>query len=304
MANTFLHLFILLAFPPLLLGVINKTKAQLVGRQGAPILQPYYDLWRLFQKGAVYSTSSSWIFRAGPIVGLATALLAGLILPFGALGAPLSFEGDVILFAYLFALGRFFTMAAALDTASSFEGMGASREAAFSALTEPTLFVVLTILCVKAQSVSFLQASCATPWYASGLAQPAFLAAAIALFVVLLSENSRIPFDDPTTHLELTMIHEVMVLDHSGPDFAYILYGAAIKLFVLGTLLVQLLLPCAGLDVLASTPLLLAGLLLLAVVIGVVEASLARIRLLRVPQFLVAALAMSILGLAAVFFRG
>jgi len=231
-----LHLAFLVAAPPLLLGIINKTKAWFAGRNGPPLLQPYYDLVKLLKKSAVYSETTTWVFRAGPIVSLAAVLCAGLLLPLAG-AAPLGFSGDVVLFAYLLALGRFFTIAAALDTGSAFEGMGGSREAAFSALAEPALFLALAIVCVPARAVSFADAFAALPWASWGLSHPAYLAAALALFAVLLAENSRIPVDDPNTHLELTMVHEVMVLDHSGPDLAFILYGAAVKLFVLGALL-------------------------------------------------------------------
>src|SRR5512133_1044519 len=134
-----LHLAILLLFPPLLLGLINRTKALFAGRCGPPLLQPYYDLLRLWRKGFVISRTTTWVFRAGPVVGLAVPLVAALLIPFGALPAPCSFDGDLILFVYLFGLARFFTASAALDTGSSFEGMGAAREVTFSCLAEPTV---------------------------------------------------------------------------------------------------------------------------------------------------------------------
>src|SRR5262249_45821996 len=188
-------------------------------------------------------TTATWRFRAGPIVALAGVLAAGLLMPLAGGAAPLGFPGDVILFAYLLGLGRFATMLAALDTGSSFQGMGASPEASFAALAEPALFLALAMICVPARSVSFAGAFAALPWASWGAAHPAYLVAVVALFVVLLAENARIPVDDPATHLELTMIHEVMVLDHSGPDFATIVYGTAVKLFVMGALLAHLILP-------------------------------------------------------------
>jgi formate hydrogenlyase subunit 4 len=130
---------LLVSVPPLILGVIQKTKALFAGRAGPPVLQPYYDILKLLRKGAVYSRTATWVFRAGPIVSLAATLTAGLVLPLTADTSPLGFPGDLILFAYLLAIGRFLTMAAAFDTGSSFEGMGASREAAFSALAEPAM---------------------------------------------------------------------------------------------------------------------------------------------------------------------
>src|SRR2546427_3272394 len=243
MRDVLAHVAVLLIAPPLLLGLIAKTKAWFAGRQGPPLLQPYYDLARLLQKGAVYSRTTTWLFRAGPLGSLAALLVAGLVIPLLSNHGPLGFDGDVIAFAYLIGLSRFLTVTAALDTGSSFEGMGASREAAFSALAEPALFVVLAILCLPEGSPTFERAWGALPAVTSGLGLAPLLAAAVALFVVILAENSRIPFDDPNTHLELTMIHEVMVLDHGGPDLAFILYGGAVKLFILGNLLIHAILP-------------------------------------------------------------
>lgn len=296
------HLALLLGLPPLLFGVINKTKAWFAGRSGPPLLQAYFDLAKLARKGAVYSTTTTWVFKAGPVVGLAAVLLAGLLVPLASGSAPLGFEGDVVAFAYLLGLGRFFTMAAALDTGSSFEGMGASREGAFSAFAEPALFLGLAIVCVPAKSASFGTAWQALPWSGWGSAHPTFVVAALALLAVLLTECSRIPVDDPNTHLELTMVHEVMVLDHGGPDFAFILYGASLKLFLLGALLVRLVLPLPhgwyGVATFAG------GQVALAVLVGIIESTMARLRLSRVPQFLVGAAVLAAVGLSVFYYRG
>ena len=303
MGVTILHLSLLLALPPLLVGIIARTKAWFAGRKGAPLWQPYLDLWKLLHKGAVYSRTTTWLFRAGPIVSLAAALAAGLLTPLGAASSPLGFSGDVILFAYLLGLGRFFTMAAALDTGSSFEGMGASREAAFASLAEPALFLVLAIVCVPAGTASLAEAW-ASPWQTWGPAHPALPAAAVALFGVLLAENSRIPVDDPTTHLELTMIHEVMVLDHGGPDLAFVLYGSAVKLFLFASLLVHMVLPVPPAGGALGAGVFVAGAAAVAVLVGIVESVTVRIRLLRVPQFLVGASVIAALGLAVLLYRG
>lgn len=299
-----IHVALLLAMPPLLLGVINKTKAWFAGRHGPPLLQSYRDVWKLLRKGAVYSRTTTWLFRAGPIVSVAAVLCAGLLLPLAANVSPLGFPGDVVLFAYLLGLGRFFTMAAALDTGSSFEGMGASREAAFSALAEPALFLSMAILCVPAGSATFADAFGKLPWTAWGFEHPTYLAAALSLFAVLLAENSRIPVDDPNTHLELTMVHEVMVLDHGGPDLGLILYGSAVKLFVIGALLTHVLLPIPASGGWRGIALLCGGELALAALVGVVESLIARLRLPRVPQFLVGAVVLAVVGLAALLYRG
>lgn len=283
----FLHLLLLFGLSPLLSGVIGKTKALFAGRVGPPFLQLYFDIWKLFRKGMVISRTTTWIFRAGPVAGLAVPVLAALLIPFGPVGAPISFSGDLIFFVYLFGLSRFFTASAALDTGSSFEGMGAVREVTFSCLVEPTIFFVFIVLARLSGSFSldtmFGQTLTAS-WHAAG---PSLLLILVCLFIVTLVENCRIPFDDPNTHLELTMIHEVMVLDHSGPDLGMILYGAAMKLFVLGALVVRLLLPGTTGHMALDILLFIGGLLFMAVVIGVVESVMARLRLLRIPQLLV-----------------
>jgi formate hydrogenlyase subunit 4 len=291
------HIALVLLFPPLLLGVINKTKAAVAGRAGPPLLQLYYDLIKLAQKGSVFSRTTTWVFRAGPVVGLATALGAALLLPLGSHRALVSFDGDLILFAYLFGLGRFFTVAAALDTGSPFEGMGGAREATFSCLAEPALFFGLLVLVRTSGSMSLhgmLGGHLAATWVTQGAS---LVLVVVSLFIVLLAENCRIPFDDPNTHLELTMIHEVMVLDHSGPAFGMILYGAAIKLFVLGALIVRIAVPYGGADPVLGWSLFIVGMMLLAVLIGVVESVMARLRLPQVPSLLVAACLLSAFGI-------
>jgi formate hydrogenlyase subunit 4 len=292
-----LHVAVTLVAPPLLLGVINKTKAAFAGRVGPPLLQPYFDLARLFRKGSVFSTTTTWVFRAGPVVALVAALFAAQLVPYGARGAALSFAGDMILFAYLFALGRFFTVAAALDTGSAFEGMGGAREATFSCFAEPALFLGLMVLVRLTGSSSLATmfgAGLGAHWATTGASLVMVLA---SLLVVLLVENSRIPFDDPNTHLELTMIHEVMVLDHSGPLFGAVLYGAAIKLFVLGAVVVRLALPMETGVALYDWGIFAAGMLGLAVAIGVVESVMARLRMRQVPSLLVGACLLSAFGI-------
>ncbi len=289
MGNILIHLLLTLLFPPLLLGVINRTKAFFAGRTGAPLLQPYHDLIRLWRKGSVFSRSTTWVFQAGPLVTLAATLAAALLMPLGNHPSPLSFNGDMILFAYLFGLGRFFTVAAALDTGSSFEGMGGARETSFSCLAEPALFFALVVLARISSSLSLsgmLNNFPLTVWFGSGAA---LLLMVGALFIILLAENCRIPFDDPNTHLELTMIHEVMVLDHSGPGLAAVLYGASLKLFLLGALFVHITVPFRSGNVILDWCVFVGSMILLAVVIGTVESTMARLKMTRVPQLLVAA---------------
>lgn len=298
-----IHPLVALVAAPLLLGIINRVKAKFAGRVGPPLAQPYYDLAKLFRKGAVYSQTTSWVFRAGPMVGLAAVLLAIFLVPFAGIAAYSSFPGDLLLFAYLLGLARFFTVAAALDTGSAFEGMGASREVLFSALSEPALFLALaaaaraTLANTGASSatlsLSAIESSVSvTVWSHSALAMTLV---AVTLMIVLLAENSRIPVDDPNTHLELTMIHEVMILDHCGVDLGFIQYAAALRLWLLGSLLVGVVAPRTGyaaVDFATG----LAGMALLAAGVGVIESSMARLRMPRVPRLLFGAFALSIMA--------
>jgi formate hydrogenlyase subunit 4 len=289
-----------IVFAPLMLGIINRTKAVFAGRRGQPFLQNYFDLWKLFQKGAVYSRTTTWIFRASPIVGLASVLAASLFIPFAGMPGVIAFPGDLFVFVYFLALMRFFTVLGALDTGSSFEGMGASREVQFSALAEPALLLALAVFGCKtvnaslsgiAESLSFWY------WLESG---PALLMAAAALMVVLLAENARVPVDDPTTHLELTMIHEVMVLDHGGPDLGFILYGAALKLWVFSALLIDMVFPVHTGRLAFDIFLALLGQAAVAVAIGIGESTRARLRLLVVPNLLAGAVVLSAVALILV----
>jgi formate hydrogenlyase subunit 4 len=295
------HVVLAVLLAPLMPGAINRTKAWFAGRRGQPLLQAYYDLWKLAQKGAVYSRTAGWPLVAGPIVGLACASAALLIVPLGGVPGLLAFPGDFLLLAYLLGLMRFFTILAALDTGSSFEGMGASREAFYAALAEPALLLGLAAMAAYSRHLSLSDMVRAVgPATMTSLAGPALLLVATAFLIVFLTENARIPIDDPNTHLELTMIHEVMVLDHSGPDLAMIHYGAMLKLWVLGALLVGILAPVRSgwwaVDLAAG----LGGMAALAVAAGVIESTVARLRLVRVPQFLVAASVLSILALMLV----
>jgi formate hydrogenlyase subunit 4 len=290
------HVLLALAMPPLLLGIINKTKALFAGRVGPPLLQPYYDLIKLFQKGSVFSTTTTWVFRAGPVVGLVTAALAVLLIPLANSTAPISFTGDLILLVYLLGLSRFFTAAAALDTGSPFEGMGAAREVTFACLAEPAFILGLLVLAKltgSLQLATMLGSSLAPHWMTAGASLGLVL---LSWFIVLLVENCRIPFDDPNTHLELTMIHEVMVLDHSGPALGMILYGAALKLFIFGALIVRLAIPVATGNPLLDWTVFVGGMLAVAVVVGVVESTMARLKLTHIPVFLVAACLLSAFG--------
>src|SRR6266852_229110 len=280
--RSLLPLILAMVLAPLVQGVINRTKAVAAGRVGQPLLQAYHDLWKLLRKGAVYSQTTTWVFRAGPVVGLACMICAIALLPFGAFPALAPFAGDLVMVAYLLALARFFTVLASLDTGSSFEAMGASREVAFSALAEPALFLGLAALARQTGSLSLtsmLGSVSSTMWMR---AAPALGLTIAGLGVVFLAENSRIPVDDPATHLELTMVHEVMVLDHSGPDLAMILYANALKLALFSSIIAFVLIPGARVAGWLGLVVLLGSFVVVGLAIGIVESVMGRLRLPKV----------------------
>lgn len=280
-----------LVLAPLLFGIINKTKAFFGGRRGRPLFQLYFDLIKLLKKGGVYSKTTTSIFRISPLVAVATPIIAFFFIPFGR-ASLLSFSGDFILVIYLLALSRFFYVLAALDTGSSFEGMGGSRELQFSTIAEPISIVSLLSLVIQTQKLSLSSIYTGI----SGTNVLVILFVLAALFMVFLIENCRIPFDDPNTHLELTMIHEVMILDHSGVDLAYLLYGSALKFWGLGALIVGLIIPHVE-SPLLSVIIFLGGMFLLSVFVGIIESIIARIRLTKVPHLAFTALSFAILSI-------
>jgi len=277
------YLLFILLFPLLFLGIINKVKAIWAGRQGASVIQPFFDFWRLIRKGQVISSTTSSVFRMGASVSLASLLFGALLLPLGFKHAIISFDGDFLLFIYLLSLGKFFMVIMAMDTGSSFEGMGASREVSFTALIEPAFFMIFASLVYftgyKSLNAILTLFGMQTQWtFAINIL------IVIALFIMMIVEGSRVPVDDPNTHLELTMIHEVMVLDHSGPDLAYILFGSGLKLFLIAALIANFLIP-SGIGVLATIVLFGVIIIVLAILIGLVESLTARIRMNLIPEF-------------------
>ena len=294
MMKSIIFLILAMLLAPIYSAWIFKVKAWFGGRKGSPLLINYYTLIKLFQKGSVYSTSTTVIFKLSPMISLCAATVALMFLPVAGQPPLLSFKGDVILLLYLLGLGRFFTIAAAMDTASPFEGMGAAREAYFPIFCEATLFMSLILFYTLTGNLS-LAAFFAGPqtlglWQAAG---PTLLFVAIAFFIVLLTESSRVPVDDPATHLELTMIHEVMVLDHSGPDFALIELGSFFKLFFYSTLVTRLICPFTLGHPAADTGLFFIVLGLLYTAVGVTESIMARHRMDKVPQFVLTSFALA-----------
>lgn len=288
-----LALGVALLLAPVLPGVILKVKALFAGKTGPPLLIRWYTLIKLLRKGSVYSDSTGFVFRLGPVVGCATALLALLFFPFAGLPPLLSFTGDIIVVLYALGLGRFCTVLAALDTASPFEGMGAAREVFFASLAEIGLFVVLILFHRMGGGLSL------AGWFAgpqaislAGTQGALLLLVIVALFLLLLAENSRVPVDDPATHLELTMIHEVMILDHSGPDLALIEFGAHCRLLFSACLVASLLRPTLAAGPLANGLVFVGLLVLVYAAVGVTESITARLRMNLVPKFILTSFAL------------
>ncbi len=292
---TLAHALIVLTMPILMVGLVNRTKALWAGRKGPGLLQSLWDLLRLLGKRPVYSEVASPLFRAGAWVGLVSALLAAMIAPIVGNLAPLQFEFDFIAFAYTIGLARIFLMLSAMDVGSSFEGMGAAREASFSALVEPALFLLIASASVVTGQNSFAALM--------GQLQQTpvlLLPAVIVLFILLQAEAARVPVDDPATHLELTMVHEVMSLDHSAADLAAMQYAAALKMTIYAGLIAALLNPIpatrAPLASLAAALILMCA---VAVTVGCVESLVARLPMRRVPRYLMAASLLAALCLGA-----
>jgi formate hydrogenlyase subunit 4 len=254
------------------------------------VLQLYYDLARLWRKSVVLSTLASPGFVAGPAVAWVAIAGAALLLPLGPAAGGFGFRGDVLLLVYLLAAARFATAWAAMETGSAFEGMGAAREVSYAVLAEVSLITAILALAVQSGSVTLATMMGPAPG-------PGAVLLAAGLFAVLLAENSRVPFDDPNTHLELTMIHEVMVLDHSGPPLAVILHGAAMKLMLFAVFLTDAVLPLHGLAPVAAAGALAGGVLVVIVGVGLVESLLARFAFRRVPLLLTTAFLLCLFAL-------
>jgi formate hydrogenlyase subunit 4 len=283
---------------------VNKTKALWAGRKGASIFQPYYDFSKLLRKGAVISKTTSFVFTIAPSVNIAAVLFAMLFVPIPFIGSVMSFSGDFVVFAYALGLAKFMLVLAALDTGSSFEGMGASREVTFSTLVEMAFFIVLGTLALLTNQISF-EAIFATLTVSAGYSLLVKILLVASLFIMLLAEGSRGPVDDPNTHLELTMIHEVMILDYSGPDLAFMVYAAGMKMMLIALLIANLCIP-PYLPSIAALFLFIGVLVFIYSAVGAVESLIARSRMSHVPQFifLMTALSLTAFAVVAFFLRG
>lgn len=295
------NLLILIIAPFLIIGIINKTKAFFAGRKGASILQPFFDFIKLLKKGEIISFTTSWVFTLYPIVALASAIFASLFAPlvggFSIIAIPCGF----IIFAYSLGLGKFFALLSAIDTGSSFEGMGASREACFSTIVEPAFFI--TMASIIALTGNFYFNNLNLMFANAGIyGYLMIILLAFTLFIMLLIECSRVPIDDPTTHLELTMIHEAMVLDNSGVNLAIINWSSAIKMFLYESLIINLLIP-STLNIIETIFLYILLIIVLSIFIGLIESSMARFRMSHVFEFIFIMTIMALLILALVTYK-
>ncbi len=281
---TILNILILIFMPFLTIGIIKKTKAFWGGRKGVKLLQPLYDVLRLLKKEAVYSTTTSWVFKFAPLVGFSTILFAGLFVPMANGESVINIPFGFIIFSYILGFGKFFSLIGAMDTGSSFEGMGASREACFSTIVEPAFFIFMGSIVALTNNHSFANLKMILD-NAGIYGYLIITLAVITIFIMLLIEGCRVPIDDPTTHLELTMIHEVMILDNSGIDLGLITWGAGIKMFLFEALIAALIIP-AGLPVWLAITAFLAIICLLSIIIGTIESSIARFRMTHVFEFI------------------
>ncbi len=273
-------------------GIITRTRSITSGRKGPGIMQPVKDVIRLFKKGSVYSETTSIIFRIAPVIYFSSVLMACLVIPFGSLKGIVSFDGDFIFFAYILALGKFFSIISAMDTGSSFEGMGASREALFSMFAEPAFFILIGSFALLTGHTSFFDIF-STLHLGSSITYTLGGLAAFVLVMIAMIENSRMPVDDPRTHLELTMIHEVMVLDNSGFDLGLIMMTGYIKFATYGAIIADFFIGSLSLPL--SIPVFLFIQALFAFAIGLIESFMARFRMNHNPQFILALSSVSFL---------
>ncbi len=279
-----IDIIILLLAPFLMLGIIKKTKAFWGGRKGAPILQPLYDFVKLLKKNFVISNTTSGVFKLAPVVMLITVIFASLFIPLGSGSAVINISGGLILFAYTLGLGKFFALISAMDTGSSFEGMGASREACFTSIVEPAFFITISSIMALTGNLTFSSLHQVIANFGNyGILIAVF--AVVVLFLMILIEGSRVPVDDPATHLELTMIHEVMILDNSGIDLAFYGWANGIKMLLVSSLIAYIIIP-ATMGHLAYLIAYLLVLTIISVGIGTVESGMARIRMSHVFEFI------------------
>ena len=297
-----IQVLVMIVLAPLLTGIIRKTKARTQKRIGSSVLQPYYDLLKLIRKDEVVSEQSSWIFRACPWINFVAMSTAAFFIPVFLAYTPFGLVGDLILVIGLFALARFFTMLAGLDVASSFGGLGSSREMMISALLEPALFLSIFVIAITYGGTN-LSTLIGASSNSSFLSHPQIIFAAIGMFIIILGETGRLPFDNPATHLELTMVHEAMILEYSGKSLALMEWSQSIKQIILFTLMVNIFVPW-GISASILLPTLAIGFLLFVgkislfgILVAFLESSVAKWRLFRIPDLIAIAVASSMIGI-------
>lgn len=304
MIITIINIALIIFLPFFFTALINRVKSLWSGRKGPSLLQPYSDFLKLTRKGEVISSTVSGIFHIAPSVAVSSVLMAALVTPLVGKQSFFSFQGDFVFFAYVLALGKFFMITGAMDTGSSFEGMGAGREATFAVLIEPAFFIILG-------SFAFINRASSFPdlFLFSGSGEEFHILTAIfatvSLLVMLITEGCRVPVDDPGTHLELTMIHEVMVLDNSGPDLALINYASSLKMVLITALIAAVITP-AGRPLWGEILVFAGVCFFVAVLIGTIESLMARLRMTHIPQFVLfmSSLSIVLLAITVLFIAG
>lgn len=296
-----LNLIILLFVPFLMAGVIKKTKTFWAGKKGPSVLQPFYDFVRLLKKDFVISDTTSKVFRIAPVVGIITVLFAAMFVPLADGKTLVNIPAGLIVFAYTLALGKFLSLISAMDTGSSFEGMGASREACFTTIVEPAFFVTIASIMALSGNYTFDAISNIIA-NAGNYGVLITIFAILALFIMILVEGSRVPVDDPATHLELTMIHEVMILDNSGSDLAMFSWANSIKMLLFSSLIANMIIP-TGLLTLVNIALYILIMFIISIIIGTIESGMARFRMSHVFEFIFVMSSISLVVLSLVVTR-
>ena len=287
-----LSLFLIILAATFFTGIIIRTKSIASGRKGPGVFQPIKDVVRLFKKGSVFSETTSFVFQIAPTIYFASVFVAMLVVPFGQSKGVISFNGDFIFFAYILGIGKFFSIISAMDTGSSFEGMGASREALYSMFAEPAFFILMGSLALLTGYTSFQEIFSALH-LGSSISYALAVMAAFVFLMIAMIENSRMPLDDPKTHLELTMVHEVMILDNSGFDLGLILTAGYLKFAIYGAIIFNLFSGTIAYEY--AIPLFFVMQLFLAFVVGMIESFMARFRMNHNAQFIVVLSSVSLL---------
>lgn len=296
----------MLATAPLLIGIIRKVKAWFQSRKGASIWQPYYDLSKLFHKETVVSETTSWVFQITPYVAIGSVIVAALLVPFFSTYS-LGFIGDLIVVVYLLALFRFFMVLAGLDAGSAFGGMGSSREMMISSIVEPTMLLAIFTMALITGSTTLSSISYSLAVTGADLVRPALFLAAAAFFISLLAENSRVPFDNPSTHLELTMVHEGMLLEYSGKQLGLMELASWMKLILFSTILANVFFPwgisteLTVMSMVVGIVVIMVKVVIIVLLVALIESGTAKMRLFRLPNLLTVSFTLALLAVMSYY---